>query len=424
MIPITTINNLTKEFFDVTPKDLSAEVKPIIEAVRDTGDDAIKRFTKTFDDVDLAEFSIGTEEIKNSYKKVPATLPDELQHAAKNIRLFARQQLQQFNNFQYEVEPGVILGQRVIPLERVGVYVPGGRFPLVSSVLMAVIPAQVAGVTDLTICSPPTYQNSIHPSILMAADLMGVGTIYRIGGIQAIAALAYGTQTIKAVDKIVGPGNRYVTAAKKEVYGQVGIDFLAGPSEILIIADDTANPSIIASDLLAQAEHDPEAEAILVTNSPQLATQVQLELATQIQQLSTAPIARQSLKAKGRIILTNTITQAIQLANRKAPEHLELQTRQNNSLIPQLRNYGSLFIGQYAAEVLGDYTSGLNHTLPTQSASRYTSGLSVKNFLKLQTTLEVKSQGLQSIGPPAEGIAKIEGLMGHAQSIGTRLEQI
>ena len=258
----------------------------------------------------------------------------------------------------------------------------------------------------------------------MAADLMGVGTIYRIGGIQAIAALAYGTKTIKRVDKIVGPGNRYVTAAKKEVYGQVGIDFLAGPSEILIIADDTANPSIIASDLLAQAEHDPEAEAILVTNSPQLATQVQLELATQIQQLSTAPIARQSLKAKGRIILTNTITQAIQLANQKAPEHLELQTRQNNSLIPQLRNYGSLFIGQYAAEVLGDYTSGLNHTLPTQSASRYTSGLSVKNFLKLQTTLEVKSQGLQSIGPPAEGIAKIEGLMGHAQSIGTRLEQI
>ncbi|MEO0226368.1 MAG: histidinol dehydrogenase, partial [candidate division WOR-3 bacterium] len=293
-------------------------------------------------------------------------------------------------------------------------------FPLVSTVLMCGVPAKVAGIKEIVLCSPPTHNNSIHPAILATAHLIGIKEVYRVGGIQAIAALAYGTESMKPVDKIFGPGNIYVTTAKKLVYGDVGIDFIAGPSEILIIADKTAEVKIIAADLLAQAEHDVDASAILITNSKRLAENVKKEVKRQLQKLNTKEIANASLKKKGVIIFVKNMDQAIEIANKKAPEHLELQVKNPNKFIDKLKNYGSLFIGKYSAEVLGDYSSGLNHTLPTGGAARYTGGLHIKDFLKIQTVLKVDKMGFENISAIAEKLARIEGLYGHLNSIGIR----
>jgi histidinol dehydrogenase len=288
---------------------------------------------------------------------------------------------------------------------------------------MCCIPARVAGVKEISVFSPPTYNGSIHPAILVAADICQVEEIYRIGGIQSIAAMAYGTETIKKVDKIVGPGNQFVAAAKKLVYGAVGIDFIAGPTELLIIADDSANPAFIAADLLGQAEHDINAIPILITNSPELAEQVNQQIEKQLLDLATADIASQSLKNNGVIVLVDSIEEAISIANKKAPEHLELQAKNAEVYVDRLKNYGSLFIGSFSAEALGDYSSGLNHTLPTNGCARYTGGLSVRDFLKFQTTLEVKEEGLSAIGKTAIEFGRLEGLEGHARSVEIRMDE-
>lgn len=415
--------DLDDRFFENQDVEAADSVKKIIEDVKRHGDDAVKKYTERFDQVRLEQFAISEAEINSAYQQIERDELTAMEQAAVNIRRFARKQKAQMTDFEYEIQPGVLAGQRVIPIERVGVYAPGGSYPLPSTVLMCAIPARVAGVHEIVVCSPPRHNGSIHPAILVAASISRVDKIYKIGGVQAIAAMAYGTETIQRVDKIVGPGNKYVALAKKIVYGAVGIDFIAGPTELLIIADESADAKFIAADLLGQAEHDVDALPILVTTSLKLANEVKHELQRQLVGLATGDIAQKSLDRNGKIILVDTLAEAITIANKKAPEHLELQVQNAEQYVDQLRNYGSLFIGHYAAEALGDYSSGLNHTLPTNSSARYTGGLSVRDFLKFPTTLRLTETGLESIGSTAVALGKLEGLMGHARSVKIRMKK-
>jgi len=393
----------------------------ILLEIERNGDKAIRYYTNKFDSIDITDVIVGNSEIQNAYTEIDDDVIDAIKYASNNIKLFAEKQKEQFKDFEFEIKSGVFTGQKVFPIENIGVYVPAGRFPLPSSVLMGVIPAKVAGCKNIVLCSPPKYNGTIHPAILVAADIAGVHNIYKIGGVQAIAAMTYGTESVLKVDKIVGPGNKYVAAAKKQVYGTVGIDFIAGPTEILIIADDTANPAYIAADILAQAEHDIDAEAILLTNSVTIAKDVLKEINKQIEKLSTKEIAKQSIDKNGLIIIESDIDTIINICNKKAPEHLELQVKNANYFIDNLKNYGTLFIGNLSVEALGDYSSGLNHTLPTNSSSRYTGGLSVKDFLKIQTTLRVTGEQINpDIANAAYIIADTEGLNAHANSIKIR----
>ncbi len=416
-------NELDENFFKYQEIEEIEGVRKIIKDVKKSGDKALKKYTKQFDQVELKTIKIGGTEIENAYRSATKEEIKAIEKAAENIKKFAKKQKEQFNNFEFEIKKGVLTGQIIKPIERIGIYVPGGNFPLVSTLLMCGIPAQVAGVSKIAVCSPPTYHGSIHPLILSVAHMLKITEIYKLGGAQAIAALAYGTETVKSVDKIVGPGNKYVQFAKKEVMGKAGIDFIAGQTEIMIIADETAEAKIIASDLLSQAEHDIGASSILATTSEKLAKLVLNEIKVQLNLLDTKLFAKKSLDGNGLIVLLNNIEEGIELANRRGPEHLELQIREAGKHTDKLHNYGSLFIGKYSAEALGDYSSGLNHTLPTNTTSRYTGGLSVKDFLKIQTTLKVTKEGLEEIGPVAEKLAEIEGLQAHLESIRKRYEK-
>lgn len=415
--------DLEEDFFNYRDIEETAKVKKVLKDVRQFGDAAVKRYTHKFDGVLLTKLGIGLMERKNAYTKVDKKVIGAIGRAATNIKRFSRQQMNRLEDFESEIAPGVFCGQRITPIERIGIYAPGGRFPLVSTLLMCAIPAQVAGVNEIMVCSPPSCDGSIHPAMLVAADIAAVNEIYKIGGAQAIGAMAYGTETIRKVDKIVGPGNKYVTQAKKEVYGTVGIDFIAGPTEIMIIADETAKPEIVAADLLAQAEHDVEAIPLLITDSLKLALAVQKEVVCQMKRLRTKDVAKRSMSRNGRIVLVRDLDKAIEIAQRRAPEHLELQLRNPQSYVGRLKNFGSLFFGENAAEVLGDYSSGLNHVLPTNLAARYTGGLSVRDFIKVQTTLRVTKKGLSKIGSVARILAETEGMNAHAKSIRIRLGQ-
>lgn len=414
--------DLNKDFFTKREMEELTSVKEIITEVKKNGDRAVIQYTADFDNVRLEKLNVEKSEVKGCYEKLDKNTITSLEASAENIRKFASKQLDQLIDFEIENQPGVFTGQKVIPIERIGVYAPGGRFPLPSTVLMCGLPAKVAGVKEIILCSPPTHHGTIHPAILVAADIVGMKEIYRIGGVQSIAAMAHGTETMRAVDKIVGPGNKYVTEAKRLVYGDVGIDFIAGPTEVMILADETANTALIAADLLAQAEHDTNAVPRLVTNSIKLAEEVNGELQHQLSELKTSEIAKKSLQKNGVIFVVESIDEAISIANRSAPEHLELQMRNPGHYINDLKNYGTLFIGEYSAEALGDYSSGLNHTLPTNGSARYTGGLSVLDFVKLQTTLRVTKLGLSTIGPHALRLAETEGLDGHGKSVAIRLE--
>lgn len=418
---IVKCHELDEQFYQFQEIEEISSVKDIISDVQKNGDDAVKKYTSKFDNVTLDRLSILDDEIKNAEGQLDEDKISNLKLAAENIKRFALRQLEQSYDFELEIQPGVHTGQKIIPLQRVGVYTPGGLFPLPSTVLMCCIPAKIAGVEEIALCSPPTYNGTIHPAILVAATICDVNEIYKIGGVQAIAAMAYGTETIRPVDKIVGPGNKYVAAAKKSVFGAVGIDFIAGPTELLIIADESAAPEFIAADLLGQAEHDTNAVPILVCTSIQIAEQVNQEIEQQLIELRTANIASVSLSNNGLIIIVDSIDEAVEIANRKAPEHLELHVANPGNYIDKIKNYGSLFIGTYAAEALGDYSSGLNHTLPTNRCARYTGGLSVRDFIKIQTTLRVTREGLSSIGPIAKQLGEIEGLPGHAKSVEIRM---
>ncbi len=413
--------DLEESFFEYREIEETPVVKAIIDDVRQNGDDAVKRHTLKFDGVALEELRVDISEVKDAYHKVDKMVIASIKSAGENVKKFAEKQLDQFKDFELEIVPGVFTGQKVTPVERVGIYVPGGRFPLVSTLLMCALPAKIAGVKEIAVCSPPSYQGTIHPAILTASDMVGINEIYKVGGVQAIVAMAYGTQTIKQVDKIVGPGNKYVTLAKKMVFGVVGIDFVAGPTEIVIIADQTANPEVLAADLLAQAEHDVEAVPVLITTSPELAKMVKEQVNRQLQELMTKDIAKNSIEKNGMIILVKDMSEAVRIANRKAPEHLALQVENPQDYIDKVKSYGSLFVGKYSAEALGDYSSGINHTLPTNTCARYTGGLSIKDFIRLQTILRVTEDGLRAIGPVAKTIAETEGLDGHAKSITIRM---
>ena len=412
-------NELNPAFFNYLEPDILVE--KIIKNVRIRGDKALKEYTLKFDQVDLRDFRVDPDRITRQQMLSEASI-SMLNKTAENIRLFAERQMKQIADFSFEITPGVRTGQTVHPIETVGVYVPGGRYPLISSLLMCAIPAQVAGVQRIIACTPPGTEKDLSEHLLAAARIADINEVYTVGGAQAIAAMAYGTESIPAVDKIVGPGNQYVTAAKRAVYGKVGIDFLAGPTEILIIGDSYANPAYIAADLLGQAEHDIDAVPILLTDSELLAKRVKEELKRQIPALRTSEIASESIRNNGTIVICPSLDEAVLVANRKAPEHLEVQVRQPDRISNRLTNYGTLFIGEKTNEALGDYSSGLNHTLPTNASARYTGGLSVFDFIKISTTLETSQQGFESIGPLAAAMASLEGLEAHRNSVDIRLK--
>jgi len=391
-------------------------VKKIIKDVKKNGDKAVSKYTALFDKVKLKNFKVSKKEIRVAYKEIDKKTVTALEKAVSNIKNFAKEQLKQFKDFEYR-KNGIVLGQKIIPLDRVGVYVPGGRYPLPSTALMCIIPARVAGVKNIIVCSP-----KIKPITIVAADLAGADAIYRVGGVQAIAAMAYGTKSIPKVDKIVGPGNIYVTAAKKEIFGNCGIDLLAGPSEVLIIADQFANPKFVAADLLAQAEHDIDAKITLVSNSPRLIKGAEKELKSQLSKIATKKIAKKSLK-KRKTIKVKNIKEAIKIANKIAPEHLELQVKNPKKYLNQLKNYGSLFLGEYSGVVFGDYCSGTNHVLPTGETARYTGGLSVKDFVKILTYQQVSKKGAKNLAKIAEKLASVEGLNAHQKSAEIRTKK-
>ena len=396
-------------------KEINKVVDKIIGDVKNNGDAAIRFYTKKFDKINLNSFVVTKQEVKQAYNQVNKETIKALKFAKKNIEFFAKRQLKHFKSFEVR-KNGVILGQRVIPIEKIGVYIPGGNYPLPSTALMCIIPARLSGVKQIIACSP-----KIKPETIVAADIAGSNKIFKVGGVQAIAAMAYGTKQIPKVDKIVGPGNIYVTAAKKAVYGDCGIDFLAGPSEVMIIADETGNPEFIAADLLAQAEHDINAKVYLVTTSNNLAKKVNEQIKIQLLRLKTKSIAELSLKNRNILIVKN-LNEAMNIANEKSPEHLEIQVKNPEKIIRKLKNYGSLFIGENTAEVFGDYCSGTNHVLPTDGAARYTGGLSVKDFVKIVTYQKFGRKIPKSMIKAASKLAEIEGLDAHKKAALIRMK--
>ena len=402
-------------------KNVKDQVSEIIEDIRKFKDKSILKYNIKFDNNQRDNLRISREEIKKAYEDVDEKFIDNLRIAAENIEKFARLQKENFNDFEKEIYPGVILGQKNIPINSALAYVPGGGYPLFSTALMLIIPARIAGVERICACSP-TMKNcdQINPKTLVAMDIAGANEIYAFGGIQSIAAFTYGTDSIKPVDIIVGPGNKYVTEAKRQCYGDVGIDFVAGPSEVLIMADESANPLYIAADLLAQCEHDYSARGILVTNSEALAIEVEKNINILLETLPTREVAQSAWFNNGEIIIVDNINQALDICNDYAPEHLEVNLKDSEEVINKLKNYGSLFIGENSAEVFGDYVSGTNHTLPTLRAARYTGGVWVGTFIKTCTNQRLSKKAVESLGPIACALAEDEGLYGHANAAKVR----
>ncbi len=403
-------------------RELYGTVAKIVDAVRVRGDEALLEYGRRFDGSTRTALRVTAEEVGRARSEVDADLLQALEKAAENIRSFALRQRETLTDLpERENGPGVFLGQRVLPVDSCCCYVPGGSYPLVSTALMLAIPAAVAGVPRRCAASPVMKgTDRIHPAVLCALDLAGVTEIYAVGGAQAVAAFAWGTESISPVNLIVGPGNRYVTEAKRQCYGRVGIDFIAGPSEVLILADDRADPTRLAADLLAQAEHDVNARSVLVTTSERLGKEVEEEVERQLAGLSTSAVARLSWENNGEILLVDSPEEACRIANERAPEHLELDLAEAEAWVAGLRNYGSLFIGEWAAEVFGDYLSGTNHTLPTMGAARYTGGLWVGTFLRVTTFQRMTAEGASRLAPLASRIAREEGLMGHAAAAEAR----
>ncbi|MDD4773755.1 MAG: histidinol dehydrogenase [Eubacteriales bacterium] len=396
---------------------LNAAVTEIIGDVRKNGDAALYKYTKKFDNTDLDSLYLSDEKKESLIARVPSELRGTLERAAENIRSFHEKQKQQS---WVDIKDGTVMGQRVLPLRRAGLYIPGGSAAYPSSILMCAIPAQVAGVNEI-IAATPTPGGSINPAIVYAASLAGVGDILTVGGAQAVAALAYGTESVRRVDKIVGPGNIYVSAAKRLVYGTVDIDMIAGPSEVLIIADGHADASYIAADLMAQAEHDELAASILITTSPLLAEKVEAALAEQLKGLSRRDKIAASLSNYGSVIVTDTLEEAARLSDLIAPEHLELAVDEPFALLSLIHNAGSVFLGEYTPEPLGDYMAGPNHVLPTNGTARFSSALSVDDFMKKSSYLYFNNRALRGMAGDVIRFADTEGLDAHANSVKIRM---
>ncbi len=401
--------------------DVSGIVAEVIENVRKNGDAALAEYTEKFDKVKLDSLIVSSAEIEEAVASLDEAFLNILRDAAANIEKFHKCQLRQ--GFALTDKPGVILGQRITPIEKVGVYVPGGSAPLPSSVLMNVIPAKIAGVPFIAMATPPGRDGKINPAILAAAKVAGVDVIYKMGGSQAIAAFAYGTETVTAVHKIVGPGNAFVAEAKRQVFGKVGIDMIAGPSEIIVLADGSCDPVIVAADMLSQAEHDRLASAILVTDSAELAAAVSDELEVQLKKLEREEIARASIDTYGKIILTDTFMSAVDMVNEIAPEHLELMCDDPFAVLPEIKNAGSIFLGKNCPEPLGDYFAGTNHVLPTSGTAKFSSPLSVDDFIKKSSYIYYTKSALEAEAWRVNEFAKREGLTAHARSAVVRFDK-
>lgn len=407
-------------------RELAHTVAGIIDKVRNEGDAALKEYNSRFDDCSRETLRISREEIEEAYRQVGEEDVNNIRAAAANIRAFAEAQRASVSEISdFSPVEGVLLGHRIIPVESCCCYVPGGGYPLYSTALMLGIPAAVAGVRRIVACSPVIKgTDRIHPLTLVAMDIAGINEIYAVGGAQAVAAMAYGTDEIKPVNLLVGPGNSFVTEAKKQCYGKIGIDFLAGPSEVLIISDGTGRPEVSAADILAQSEHDYEAKGILVTTDEDFGRRVMEAVEEQLKTLETAEKASRSWEDYGEVIVADSLEEAIEYANSYAPEHLEVNVAPEitDSTVQALYNYGSLFIGENTAEVFGDYASGTNHTLPTMGAARYTGGVWVGTFLKTCTHQRMTKSGTEAIAPLVSSLARGEGLMGHAKAAEIRIE--
>ena len=421
-----TKKNLLEDLLKRSPNNYGqyeASVKEILDKVKEEKDAAVFAYTAKFDGAELTADTIEVTdaEIEEAYAQVDDTLLTVIRKAKDNIESYHAKQRQ---NSWFDSKPdGTILGQKITPLHRVGVYVPGGKAVYPSSVLMNVMPAKVAGVDEIIMVTPPGKNGKVSPNTLVAAKEAGVDKIYKVGGAQAIAALAYGTESIPKVDKIVGPGNIYVALAKKAVYGHVSIDPIAGPSEILVVADETANPRYVAADLLSQAEHDELASAILVTTSEKLAHEVSNQVDGFLKELSRAEIISKSLDNYGYILLADTMEDVIDVANEIASEHLEIQTKNPFEVMTKIRNAGAIFIGEYASEPLGDYFAGPNHILPTNGTAKFFSPLSVDDFIKKSSIISYSREALQKVHKDIESFAKAEQLTAHANSIHVRFEE-
>jgi len=402
--------------------DIHRRVEEIVSGVRDKGDAALLEFTERFDRVALTpgELAVTAGEMEAAEGAVGAATMRALRYAADRIERFHREIAPR--SWRMTDALGSRLGQEVRPLDRVAVYVPGGRAAYPSTVLMTVIPARVAGVKEIVLVSPPSPDKSLNPAVLAAARVAGVTEAYRIGGAQAVAALAYGTETIRRVDKIVGPGNIYVALAKSRVFGDVGIDMIAGPSEVMVVADVSADPEWVAADLLAQAEHDPMARAVLLAPSRALIDAVAAAAERQLAALPRREIAAAALRAHGALVLTRSLEEAVEVANLLAPEHLELQVADPDALLAQVRNAGAVFLGRYTPEVVGDYVAGPNHVLPTGGTARFASALGTEDFVKRLSVIQYAPAGLRDAGPHVAELARVEGLDGHGAAAAIRIE--
>ena len=411
------------EIFARTEPSVNVEgiVSEIIENVKKNGDSALFAYCEKFDKAKLTSLVVSEEEMEEAMAQVEPEFLEILKKAAENIRKFHSKQV--CNSFIINDTDGVVIGQKIIPVDRAGLYVPGGTAAYPSTVLMDSIPAKIAGCKEVVITTPPNAEGKVNPVILAAAKVAGVDKIFKVGGAQAIAALAYGTESIPKVDKIVGPGNAFVAEAKKQVFGKVSIDMIAGPSEILIIADGNTNPRFAAADLLSQAEHDKMASAVLVTNSEELAVAVQAELEKQIPMLERAEIARASIDCNGKIIVAQNLKQAIDISNEIAPEHLELCVDNPFDYLDSIRHAGSIFMGRNCPEALGDYFAGPNHTLPTSGTARFSSPLGVDDFIKKTQYTYYTRDALKRVAKDVEYFAKAEGLTAHARSAVIRTEE-
>lgn len=403
-------------------RELSALVQGIIDHVRENKDAALKEYSRRFDDCEREFIRVSKEEVEEAYRELLPQEVEDIKAAAGNIRAFARAQRETVKPLEnFSPMPGIFLGHRIIPVKSCCCYVPGGNYPLYSTALMLIIPAKTAGVERVAACSPVMKGTGrINAKTLVAMDIAGVDEIYAVGGAQAIAAFSYGTEEIAPVDMIVGPGNRFVTEAKRQCYGQVGIDFVAGPSEVLVIADGSGTPEVVAADLLAQSEHDANAKGMVVTTDEAFGKAVMEAVEKELQMLETAEIARKSWETFGEVVVVDDLKEAAELVNDYAPEHLELNVEDADALIPGLCNYGSLFIGENTAEVFGDYASGTNHTLPTLKAARYTGGVWVGTFLKTCTHQSMTPEAMKNLAPLVSRLADGEGLKGHKEAADIR----
>lgn len=420
-----TKNNILEDLLKRSPNSygkFEAAVNDILLNVRTNKDEALFKYTKDFDkaDINASNIVVTKEEIEEAYTKVDPALVDVIRKSLKNIKEYHEKQ-KQYSWFDSKPD-GTILGQKVTPLARAGVYVPGGKAAYPSSVIMNVVPAKVAGVEQIIMCTPPDHEGKVYPTTLVAANEAGVDVVYKAGGAQAIAAMAYGTESIPKVDKICGPGNIYVALAKKAVFGYVSIDSVAGPSEILVIADETANPRYVAADLLSQAEHDEMASAILITTSSELANKVSAEIDGFLKELSRSEIISKSLDNYGYILLVDDINEAVSVANDIASEHLEIVTKDPFNVMTKIKNAGAIFLGEYSSEPLGDYFAGPNHVLPTNGTAKFFSALSVDDFIKKSSIISYSREALEAIHNDIENFASAEHLTAHANSIKVRFE--